>query len=76
MKKKIRTSVWKKLRIWFFSGLIVLTPVVATTYILWLLFSKVDGLLKGVFYKWGDSLGLEPFPGLGFLTIILIILLV
>ncbi len=76
MKKKIRTSVWKKLRIWFFSGLIVLIPIVATIYLLWLLFSKIDGLLKGVFYKWGSSVGLQPFPGLGFLTIIVIILLV
>ncbi len=68
--------MWRKLKIWFFSGMIVLTPIVATVYILWLLFSKLDGLLKGVFYKWGSSIGLQPFPGLGFLTIILIILLV
>jgi len=76
LSRSLQRSVWKKLRIWFFSGLIVLIPIAATIYILWFLFSKVDGLLKGVFYKLASSLGLQPFPGLGFLTVMLIILLV
>jgi len=76
LSRSLQTSVWKKLRIWFFSGLIVLIPIATTIYILWFLFSKVDGLLKGVFYKFSSSLGLKPFPGLGFLTVMLIILLV
>jgi len=67
--------VWRRLRLYFLTGLVVLSPVVVTIYVFWLLFSKVDGILSGVFDRLGVNLWGYPPPGLGFLTVLLIILL-
>ncbi|HHV71158.1 MAG TPA: DUF502 domain-containing protein [Clostridia bacterium] len=61
----------KKLRNYFFTGLIVVLPAVVTLYILWITFIWIDGIL-------GDILPLfikKNIPGLGFITTILLIML-
>ena len=44
----------KKLTRYFFEGLLFLVPLVATIYVLWLLFTKIDGIFR---FK---------IPGMGF----------
>ncbi len=60
-----------RLRTHFFTGLLVLAPVTITGYILWRLFTWVDHLLgttlRGGYIRPGGV------PGLGFLTVIVII---
>ncbi len=64
--------MFKQVRNIFFTGLLVLTPIVVTVYIFFLLFSKVDGLLGG---KLVELTG-KRIPGLGFAAVILLILFV
>ena len=64
--------MFKQVRNIFFTGLLVLTPIVVTVYIFFLLFSKVDGLLGG---KLVELTG-KRIPGLGFVAVILLILFV
>lgn len=44
-----------------FKGLLLLVPVVVTLYVIWIIFTRIDGLLR------------LPVPGLGFLVTILFI---
>lgn len=62
----------KELRNIFFTGLLVLTPIVVTIYVFYLLFLKIDGLLGG---KLIELTG-RRIPGMGFVAVILLILLV
>jgi uncharacterized membrane protein len=62
----------KELRNIFFTGLLVLTPVVVTAYVFYQLFVKIDGLLGG---KLHDMTGYQ-IPGMGVLAVILLILFV
>jgi|SRR6267142_4790008 len=61
----------KRLRTYFLTGLLVLSPVVITAYIIWKLFVFVDHLmgttLRGGYIRPGGV------PGIGFVTVILII---
>ncbi|HYR68353.1 MAG TPA: DUF502 domain-containing protein [Candidatus Dormibacteraeota bacterium] len=63
----------KRLRTYFLTGLLVLAPVVITGYIIWKLFVFVDHLtgatLRGGYIRPGGV------PGIGFVTVILIITL-
>ncbi|MGH7680690.1 MAG: DUF502 domain-containing protein [Candidatus Eiseniibacteriota bacterium] len=63
----------KRLRTYFLTGLLVLTPVVITGYVIWKFFVFVDHLLgttlRGGYIRPGGV------PGLGFVTVILIILI-
>jgi len=63
----------KRLRTYFLTGLLVLSPVVITGYIIWKLFVFVDHLtgttLRGGYIRPGGV------PGIGFITVILIITL-
>ena len=61
----------KRLRTYFLTGLVVLTPVALTGYIIWKLFVWVDHLLGQTVR--GEYLRPGGVPGLGFLTVILII---
>ncbi|MCK5287302.1 MAG: DUF502 domain-containing protein [Thermodesulfovibrionia bacterium] len=54
----------KKLTRYFFEGLLFLVPVVATIYVVYIIFMKIDSLFK------------FTFPGLGFLVTILTIIVV
>ncbi len=61
-----------RLRTYFLTGLLVLSPVVLTGYIVWKLFVFVDHLL-GTTVR-GGYLRPGGIPGLGFLTVIVVIL--
>ena len=70
--------MWKKLKVYFLTGLLVLTPLVLTIFIIWKLFFAIDGLLQGfisniLLAKF--ELGGRQLTGLGFITIVLFILL-
>lgn len=72
--------MWKKLRTYFLTGLLVLTPIVLTIFIIWKLFFAIDGLLQGFISKHiltriGFQVTDKPLTGLGFISIILLILL-
>ncbi len=72
--------MWKKFKTYFLTGLLALTPIVLTIFIIWKLFFAIDGLLQGFInrhvLKW---LGLDVphgnLTGLGFISIILFILI-
>ena len=71
----------KKLKTYFIAGLLALTPIVLTIFIIWKLFFAVDGLLRGFVSKHVLSyLGFEvtdkPLTGLGFISVVLLILVV
>ncbi|NOZ60836.1 MAG: DUF502 domain-containing protein [Calditrichaeota bacterium] len=73
--------MWKKTKTYFLTGLLALTPIVLTIFIIWKLFFAIDGLLKGFLnkhlLKWlGFEAGQHNLTGLGFITIILFVLLV
>ncbi len=61
--------VLRKLRAWFFVGMLVVVPLAATILILLWLFERIDGILKPiVVYFWG-----QYYPGIGFgVTVVLI----
>src|SRR5581483_2909351 len=68
---------WKDLLQYFFQGLIILAPVGITLYVVISLFNMVDSLLPNIMHYLFPGL-IEPLriPGLGFLIVILIVLLV
>ncbi len=59
----------KKLSNYFFEGLLFMVPVVLTIYIFYIVFVKIDGLLKI------PLPGLGIVPGVGFIATILLIIL-
>lgn len=63
--------VWKRLRNYFLTGLLVLAPVVITGYIVWKLFLFVDQMMGTTFR--GGYIRPGGIPGLGFLTVLVII---
>jgi len=65
-------TFWQALRSTFGRGFIVLVPVVITAWIFNLLFTTVDGIISPVF----DQLLSRHIPGLGFVTMIILILFV
>jgi len=72
--------MWKKIKSNFLTGLLVLTPLVLTIYIIWKLFFAIDSLLQGfiskhIISKLGFNITDQPLTGLGFISIILLILL-
>jgi uncharacterized membrane protein len=70
--------VASKIKGYFLTGLLVLVPISLTVYIIYELFLAIDGILKGViFVMISDWLGVQisqPIPGLGFITLFLLIL--
>lgn len=77
-EQRIRTSLhWKDLLQYFFQGLIILAPVGITLYVVISLFNTVDSLIPNIMGYLFPNL-IEPIhiPGLGFLVVILIVLLV
>lgn len=69
--------MWKKAKSYFITGLLVLTPLVLTIFIIWRLFLAIDGLLRGVIkHVLLDRFGVpNTIYGLGFISVILLILL-
>lgn len=72
--KSTKTSVWARIRTHFLTGLLVLAPVVVTAYVIWRLFIFVDHLL-GTTLR-GGYLRPGGVPGLGFVTVLVIIFIV
>ncbi len=68
--------MWRKLKTYFLTGLVVLIPLVLTIYIIWKLFYAIDGLLRGLVTNVLERFGIPiSSVGLGFITVILLILL-
>jgi uncharacterized membrane protein len=65
-----KSTIWAKLRGSFLRGLAIIIPIAITVWVLWFVFNFIDGIASP-FYR---GLGLN-IPGLGFITAILIIVL-
>ncbi len=65
-------TFWEKLRNLFGRGLVVMVPIVITFWVLHILFEAVDGIASPVFDRIFD----RHIPGIGFLTMVLLIFLV
>jgi uncharacterized membrane protein len=68
--------MWKKTKGYFLTGLLVLFPFVMTIFIITWLFTKIDNILQGIVTTFLARFGLIYFPGIGFVTVLLIIFLV
>ncbi|MEE4312227.1 MAG: DUF502 domain-containing protein [candidate division KSB1 bacterium] len=69
-------SIWKKVKGYFLTGLLVLFPFVMTVFIITWLFSKTDSILKGFLSRLMERFGLFAFPGMGLITVMVLIVLV
>lgn len=67
-----RVSILSRLRNYFFTGLLVLGPLVLTGYVVWRLFFFFDHML-GTTLR-GGYIHPGGIPGIGFVTVMLIIL--
>ena len=61
--------MWAKLSNYFLRGLITLLPLLVTIWLLWFMFSFLDGILGNIIALFVG----HPLPGLGFLITILLI---
>ena len=68
-----RKSFARALRRHLIAGLIVIAPVTVTGFVLWWIFQRVDNLLGRFLYP---VLGRAAIPGLGLITLLLILLVV
>ncbi len=71
-------GIGRKVRGYFFTGLLVLVPLVLTGYIIWNLFLAIDGILREQVYdllldQFGFTFAKKQIPGIGFITLILVI---
>jgi uncharacterized membrane protein len=84
MKKKLAVKFhWRRLLQFFLQGLVVIAPIGVTIYAVYFLFTTVDGILPNIVYKLSpEMIGVdangEPkrIPGLGFVIVILIVILI
>ncbi|MCW3082059.1 DUF502 domain-containing protein [Segetibacter sp.] len=74
---------WRQLLNYFFQGLIILAPITITAWAVVSLFMYIDNILPNfihsifpVFYKPDENGDIEKIPGVGFLVITVIIILV
>jgi uncharacterized membrane protein len=72
-------GIGKKIRAYFFTGMLILVPLVLTGYIIWNLFLAVDGILGDVahdliFNRFGFEFRNNRFPGAGFIILTLFII--
>src|SRR3954453_16248051 len=74
---------WRQLLNYFFQGLIILAPITITAWAVVSLFLYIDNILPNlihsifpVFYKPDEQGDLHKIPGVGFLVIIIVIVLV
>jgi uncharacterized membrane protein len=72
MEAEPKTSFWTGLRNTFGRGIAVLIPVIITIWVLRVLFDTVDGIILPFF----DLILGRRIPGLGFITMITLVLLV
>ena len=64
--------LWRSLRATFGRGLAVIVPIVITIWVLNILFSAVDGIISPIF----DQVLSRHIPGLGFVSMIILIFIV
>lgn len=69
---KSQSLTLKKIFRYFIQGVIILAPIGITAYVLYWLFEKVDGILRPAVYAVTNV----NIPGLGFVIILLIVILV
>jgi len=81
--KKRERFHWRQLINYFFQGLIILAPITITAWAVVSLFLYIDNILPNfihsifpVFYKPDENGEIQKIPGVGFLVIIIIIILV
>ena len=67
-----RQTFWSLVRTTFGRGLVVIIPIVITIWVLNILFSAVDGIISPIF----DRVLERHIPGLGFISMIVLILIV
>ena len=67
-----RQPFWHQLRLTFGHGVVVMIPVVITIWVLNILFSSIDGIISPLF----DQVLARHIPGLGFISMIVLILIV
>ncbi|MBI3193670.1 MAG: DUF502 domain-containing protein [Ignavibacteriae bacterium] len=67
-----KETIWQALRQMFARGLVVMIPVVITFWVLRFLFETVDGIMGPIYY---EILG-RKILGLGFITMIVLILII
>jgi len=67
-----KRTLWTILRNTFGRGLVVIVPVVITFWVLHILFEAVDGIASPIF----DRILGQHIPGIGFVTMIVLILIV
>jgi uncharacterized membrane protein len=74
---------WRQLLNYFFQGLIILAPITITAWAVVSLFIYIDNILPNfihsifpVFYKPDQNGDIEKIPGVGFLVITIVIILV
>ena len=83
-KQKLLLSLqWKKLLRYFFQGVIVLAPIGITVYAVIWLFNSVDNILPNIVHALFPNYiettpegELRKIPGLGFVVVILVVMLV
>jgi uncharacterized membrane protein len=67
-----KSSLWEKFRNSFGRGLVVIVPVVITFWVLQIFFNAVDGIASPFF----DKIFGQHIPGIGFITMVVLILIV
>ncbi|MBN2009719.1 DUF502 domain-containing protein [candidate division KSB1 bacterium] len=67
--------MWKKLKSYFITGLLVLFPFVMTIFIIFWLFTTIYGNLQGNISKFLTKFGVYTFPGISLLIVFSVILL-
>ncbi len=77
------SAAWKKIFYYFLQGLIIIAPVGITLYIVLWLFNTVDNILPNIIHsffpgiiKVDESGNLRKIPGLGFIVVLLLVILV
>lgn len=71
-QERPRITVWQFFRATFGRGLVVTVPVVITIWVLQGLFNAVDGIISPIF----DQILSRHIPGLGFIAMLILILLI
>jgi uncharacterized membrane protein len=81
--QRMNEHPFKKLLRYFLQGLLTLAPIIITIWAVTAMFNLIDGLLPNLLYKFfphligTDSDGIpRRIPGLGFIVVILLVLLV
>jgi uncharacterized membrane protein len=72
--------MWNEIRKTFIAGLLTLAPITLTIYLFYLLFKLVDGILRSnvsqfLINRFGLDFFKSPVPGLGLITLLLLIFL-